>query len=45
MKTRLQVKLAFGFTPRWDSTDFCRAAEKLLCFIQECREAWGDVAW
>ena len=45
MKIHLLVKLAFVFTLRWDSADFFCTTKKLLCFVQECGETWGDIVW
>ena len=45
MKTHLPVKLAFVFTLRWDGADFFCTTKKLVCFVEECRETWGDIAW
>ena len=44
MKIRLPVKLAFVFALQWDSADFFRTT-KLLCFVQECRDTWGEIVW
>jgi len=45
MKIRLPVKLAFVFALQWDSATFFRTMKKLLCFVQECRDTWGEIAW
>jgi hypothetical protein len=37
--------MVFVFALRWNGTDFLRMTKKLLCFIQECRETWGNIAW
>jgi len=36
--------VVFVFALRWNSTDFLRTAQKLLGFVQECRETWGNIA-
>jgi len=45
MKIYLLVKVVFAFALWWNSTDFLRPTKKLLCFVQQCRETWGDIAW
>ena len=45
MKICLPVKVVFVFALRWDSTEFLRTTKKLLCFVQEYRETWGNIAW
>ena len=37
--------MVFVFALRWNSTDFLRTTKKLLCFVQECRETWSNIAW
>jgi hypothetical protein len=45
VKICLLVKVVFVFALGWNSANFLCTTEKLLCFIQECREMWGKTAW
>ena len=44
-KNLLQIKLALVFAPRWDSADFLCTTKKLVGFVQEYKDNWGDIAW
>jgi len=34
-----------AFALRWDSADFLCTTKKLVGFVQEYRDNWGDIAW
>ena len=45
MKILIQVKLSPVLASQWDGTAFLRTLKKLLCFFEECRKRWNNIAW
>ena len=41
----IPVKAELVFALRWNSAGLLCTSKKLLRFVEECREKWGDIAW
>jgi len=44
-KIFIPVKSELVFALWWNSADFLCVTEKMLRFVEECREEWGNIAW
>jgi hypothetical protein len=41
----MPFKFALVFTLQFNGADFFRMTKKSVCFVQDRRDEWGNIAW